>query len=369
MPNDFGRSRYRLLDFHNRRRLWQLGGIGLAIVCVIGLFAWAAGWLSPGRLTQERMIAAFTKANGLHSGFRYNHAKGVCVAGYFESNGKGAALSKAVVFRLGRTPVFGRFALAGGDPYMADVSGAVRSMALDFELTDGEVWRTGMNDIPVFVVRTPKGFYEQLLATRPDPRTGKPDPARIRAFLAGHPETVRAKQVIAAHPFSSGFANSIFNSLNAFRFIAPDGTVRAVRWSMVPEDAFEPDTPAAAQKQDRNYLFDTLIDRIHDGPVRWHLVVTVAGQGDTIDDATIPWPASRPHIDMGTLVLTSVSGEGHGRCRDINFDPLILPAGIAPSDDPILSARSAAYSRSFTLREAEKKKPSAVRVATSGKGE
>jgi catalase len=38
----------------------------------------------------------------------------------------------------------------------------------------------------------------------------------------------------------------------------------------------------------------------------------------------------------------------------------VLPDGIAPSDDPILSARSAAYAQSFTRRAGEVKTPSAV---------
>jgi len=272
------------------------------------------------------------------------------------------------VFRPGRTPVFGRFALAGGHPYMADGPKAVRSMALDFELADGEAWRTGMNDIPVFPLSTPEAFYEQLVAARPDPKTGKPDPAKMKAFLAGHPETARALGVIAARPFSSGFANSTFNGLDAFRFIDANGTSHAVRWSMVPEDAFAADTPTEAEQKDKNYLFDALIARIRQGPARWHLVVTVAAAGDPTNDATVPWPEDRQHVDTGTLVLNAIADEAHGRCRDINFDPLILPAGIAASDDPLLSARSAAYSRSFTLREGEKKQPSAVEIKAAGKG-
>ncbi|MNC80149.1 Catalase-related peroxidase precursor [compost metagenome] len=42
-----------------------------------------------------------------------------------------------------------------------------------------------------------------------------------------------------------------------------------------------------------------------------------------------------------------------GACRDLNFDPLILPSGIQPSNDPILAARSAAYSESFNRRSRE----------------
>ena len=53
---------------------------------------------------------------------------------------------------------------------------------------------------------------------------------------------------------------------------------------------------------------------------------------------------------------------------DLNFDPLVLPAGIAPSDDPLLSARSAVYSRSFTRRAGESRQPSAITPAEVRKG-
>jgi catalase len=42
---------------------------------------------------------------------------------------------------------------------------------------------------------------------------------------------------------------------------------------------------------------------------------------------------------------------------------LVLPDGISPSDDPLLSARSAAYSQSFRRREGEHKEPSAISTA------
>jgi catalase len=52
--------------------------------------------------------------------------------------------------------------------------------------------------------------------------------------------------------------------------------------------------------------------------------------------------------------------------RHLFFDPLVLPNGIAPSDDPLLSSRSAAYSQSFTRRESEHKDPSAISPAETG---
>ena len=105
------------------------------------------------------------------------------MSGFFDSNGNGLRLSKAAVFRPGRVPVLGRFSLSGGMPYVADGADAVRGLRLQFGLPDGEAWRTAMINLPVFPFRTPEAFYEQLVASRPDPATGKPDPAAMKAFL------------------------------------------------------------------------------------------------------------------------------------------------------------------------------------------
>lgn len=343
----------------------KLGLIGVIVLAVAGLFAWTGGWFTPGALTQARMIDAFEAGNGAHPGFRRNHAKGVCIAGTFTSNGMGARLSTAQVFKSGATtPVIGRFALAGGMPMMADAPAAVRSMALQFNSANGEVWRTGMNDIPVFPIRDGTAFYQSLLANKPDPKTGKPDPDLQKAFAAAHPETLKALAAIKAVPFASGFANAPYNGLNAFLMTDAAGKATPVRWSMLPVDAFEP-LPEKAPS-DKNYLFDALAARLAKGPVEWHLVLTVGQPGDPTNDATQAWPESREKIDAGTLAIASMTSEAEGNCRDINFDPLVLPSGISGSDDPLLSARSAAYSTSFTRREGEPKVPSAVQV-TGGK--
>jgi catalase len=110
--------------------LLRLAFIGAVTAGIAGAFLYAGGWFSPHWLTPSRMVDAFEVANGKHPGFRRNHAKGVCVTGYFESNGRGVPWSKAAVFLPGRIPVLGRFALAGGEPYQADAPHTVRSMAL-----------------------------------------------------------------------------------------------------------------------------------------------------------------------------------------------------------------------------------------------
>src|SRR5207244_968349 len=136
-------------------------------------------------------------------------------------------------------PVIGRFSLGGGQPHAADTPGTVRGLGLQFSLPDAELWRTAMINLPVFPFRTPEAFYEQMIASKPDPSTGKPDPAKMKAFLARHPETVQALTVIKGQPFSSGFHNSSFHGLNAFRFINAAGDSIPVRWLLTPEQPFE----------------------------------------------------------------------------------------------------------------------------------
>lgn len=350
-----------------RSKRARLAGIGVVILCAVGAFLYLGGWFSPNELTQGRFANGFQKVFGLWSGFRRNHAKGVCVTGYFDSNGQGTRLSKAVVFETGRVPVIGRFSLGGGNPYQTDAPGTIRGMGLQFRLRDGEEWRTAMINRPVFMFHTAQDFYDNLIASQPGPNTHKPDPEKMAAFVRSHPEFVRAMQIIQSHPLSSGFDNSTFNGLDAFRFIDAAGRSTPVRWTMAPVQPLEPVSAVAPSEGKKNYLFDALIASIHQHPLQWHFMITIGQPGDPTNDASIPWPAGREQVDVGTLTLDSIESEETGACRVINYDPVVLPAGIAVSDDPLLSPRSAVYSVSFTRRAGEKELPSAITPSAVGK--
>jgi catalase len=342
----------------------RLALIGIALAAVAGTFAYLGGWLTPNALTPARFTNGFEAVNGVHPGFRRNHAKGVGVSGLFESNGNGVRLSKAAVFQPGRVQVLGRFSQGGGNPFAPDTVSAPRGLAIQFSLPHGEVWRTVMLHLPVFPFRTPEAFYEQLFAFRPDPSTGQPDPAKVRAFLAHHPETVEALQFIKSQPASSGFGDVTFHSLNAFRFINATGESTSVRWILTPAQPSK-----TAPSQDKDFLFDALIAQFHlQKKLQWYLIVIVGQPGDPTNDATKPWPADRKQVNVGTLTLDRVESDDTSPVRDINFDPLVLPDGIAPSDDPLLSARSAVYSQSYTRRAGEQKQPSAITPAEVNKG-
>jgi catalase len=114
---------------------------------------------------------------------------------------------------------------------------------------------------------------------------------------------------------------------------------------------------------DKNYLFDALIQQIHVKPLRWHLMLTVGQPRDPTAEAAVQWPPDTRRIDAGTLTINSIESDDNSPTRDITFDPLVLPHGIDPSDDPLLSARSAAYSVSFRRREDEHKPASSVSAA------
>src|SRR5581483_1695159 len=154
----------------------RLALIALVLFVIVLAFGYVGGWLAPHRLTAQRLVDQLQANAGVFPGYRRNHAKGVCVTGYFDSNGQAQTYSIAQVFAPGRTPVVGRFAVPGGSPYAPDSSVPIRSMALRFTQANGQQWRAGMNSMPVFPVATPQAFYELLQAQQPDPSTGKPNP-------------------------------------------------------------------------------------------------------------------------------------------------------------------------------------------------
>jgi len=329
----------------------RLGAIGAIVLASGTAFAFVGGWLDPQRLTPDRVVDVLEANGGRHEGYRRNHAKGVCVVGHFESNGAAHALSTAAVFAPGNSPVVGRLALPGANPYAPDSSVPIRSFALRFTSDNGEQWRTGMNSMPVFVVATPQAFYDQQIAAHPDPRTGKPDPQRIQAFFAAHPETAAFRAWAKTARPSGSYATESYYGLNAFYLIDAQGKRQPVRWHLAPLDATP--APAARPQHDADYLQADLDQRLAQGPLRWRLLITLGAPGDATHDATRQWPADRPSVDAGTVVITRSASQDEGPCRDVNYDPTVLPRGMAISDDPILPARSAAYAASYERRTRE----------------
>jgi catalase len=205
--------------------------------------------------------------------------------------------------------------------------------------------------MPVFPVSTPQAFFAQMKAQQPDPATGKPDPEKLAAFFAAHPETAAFRAWAKTAKPSASYASESYHGLDAFVFVNAAGKRLPVRWAMLPATAAT-DTDIG-KARDANHLATDLAQRLSRGPLRWHLLVTLANAGDPTNDATKVWPADRRTIDAGTLVIERTTPQESGPCRDINYDPLVLPDGIEASDDPLLPARSAAYADSYLRRTSE----------------
>jgi catalase len=299
------------------------------------------------------MVAALSDRGGNPLGHRRNHSKGMCFTGVFDANGAGSRYSVAPMLVAGRYPVIGRFAIAVGDPDASDITGRVKSMAIRIVSPNGQEWRSGMNDIPFFVVSNPRDFYELTLAQDIDPATGRPDPGAMKRFFATHPNSAPFAEWSQTAPWTNSWADQDYNSLDAFRLIDASGASHLVRWSMESTVSPTPVPHAALAAMGPDFLEQDLVRRLADGPLAWHFVLTFAGPGDPSNDATKAWPADRNRVDVGTLIVQKSEDEADGPCRDFNYDPTILPTGITVSDDPVLAARSAAYAKSFDLRTAE----------------
>ena len=334
-----------------KRTLPLLALTGIIPLAITLLFLWAGGWLTPARLTSDKLVTVLEKSSGVHPTYRRNHAKGICILGRFISNGNASGLSRAALFAKGETAVTGRFAIAGGNPHAPDYAVPVRSMALLFQQANGEQWRTGMNAMPFFPVSSVDAFYQLQTATLPESQTGKASPQKLAAFIASHPEVKPFFAWAKQYKPSSSWASDRFNSLNAFRLVDQAGQSHLVRWSMVPTIAEEP--VSEASQHDADFLQKDILQRLDRGPLSWDLVITLAQAGDKSNDAAAAWPADRQTINAGTLVINRATPQQQGPCNDINFDPLILPDGIAASDDPLLNARSSAYAKSYNLRTRE----------------
>lgn len=315
------------------------------------LIAWGfhAGGFRPSSPDAAQIVNEMEAAAGrAHPGFRRNHAKGLCVRGRFESSGNGVQVSRASIFKPGTTPVIGRLSAAGPDPAQADVRGMIRSLALSLYTPDGQSWYTAMNSVPVFPVNTPQGLYDELRASVPEYGGTVPDAQKMQAFKQAHPEMKHFETWLAEHPGSSGFDNTAYYSVNAFRMIDGQGTVRFVRWSLVPDTPYAPMTDS--QREDPDFLAFGFARRVEQSPVRWHLLITLAEPNDPTTDATLRWPEPRRQVDAGVLVIDRQQSQVDGACRDVDFNPLQLPPGIEPSDDPLLLARGAAYAESHKRR-------------------
>jgi catalase len=288
------------------------------------------------------LIEQFNTIFGRHPGFRPAHAKGILLTGTFRPSPAAASLTRAPHLSRVSTPVTVRFSNSTGIPVIPDndPNANPRGLAIRFHLADHVHTDIIGHSADGFPARTGQEFLEFLRAVAAsDP--SKPSPSPVEVFLGTHPAALAYVQT--PKPSPSSFAREAYFGITAFRFINQNGVTRYGRYRITPDAGIEHLDAAALQGKDAGYLFDELVSRIRAGSVQFHVQVQIAGERDIVDDATVHWPADRPSIDFGAVVLTAQAPDNELQQQRIIFDPIPRVDGIEPSDDPLLELRAAIY--------------------------
>ncbi len=290
---------------------------------------------------------------GKNAGFRRSGAKGVCASGYFVGNTVGRNLSSASVFSGERVPAVLRFSVGGGSPKASDKGRSVRGLAFQFTAANGEIWQSANVSAPVFFVAKPEQFAPFLQVRTPDPATGKPDPAKLKAFNEANPETLRQAAYLAKAPVPASYGSVNYWSTNAFVLNNAQGESTTVRWQFEPAAGTLGLSDEQLKTLPDDFLADELRRRVASGPVIFDFKFQIAEAGDPVDDPTQVWPEARRIVPAGQLVVDRVEAGAGGACERITYNPTTLPKGIAASNDPVLRARAAPYALSLGRRLGE----------------
>ncbi len=293
----------------------------------------------------EDVVEAINDISGRHEGHRAAHAKGTLLRGTF--TGADAGLTTAAHMGEGSVPVTARVSNGGGDPGIPDYAKEGRGLAVKFYLPDGSKTDIVALSLPCFFARTPEDFLAFTRARKPDPETGEPDFEKVGAWLGEHPEAGPAIQAALSADPPESYATVVYNSIHSFRWTAPDGTERWVRYRFEPEAGESSLSPEEAKERGRDYLQEEILAR---DSAAFRMVVAIAGDGDDVNDPTVAWPEDRERAEVGRLELTGPETEREQGDDILVFDPTRVTEGIELSDDQILRFRPRAYAASVTRR-------------------
>jgi catalase len=297
----------------------------------------------------QRIADVIVQLNGgIHTGFRFMHAKGLVVTGTFTPAPGARAVSRAAHFAK-PVPVTVRFSDGTGIPTIpdSDPRGSPRGMAIRFTLPGGAFTDIVAVSHNGFVVGTGEDFLAFLTAvagTTPE----SPHPNPIEKFLGTHPRALKFIQDV--QPLPASFARLAYFGNNAFVFVDSSGTKRTFRYQILPAAGVGTLDSLKAAKAGPEYLFQDLKQRLARGPVRFRLVAQMAAPGDNTKDGSIVWPADRKTVELGSLSLTTVAPDNEELQRKLTFNPIFLTSGIQLSDDPMVPLRSAVYALSVAHR-------------------
>src|SRR5438477_9830532 len=251
------------------------------------------GTLTNPALAQQ-LLDAIDAQFGLHPGFRPAHAKGLMCSGMFRPSAEAAKLTRAPHASRSATAVTVRYSNSTGVPTIPDNDPArsgPRGMAIRFHLAEHDHTDIVAHSTDGFPVRTGEEFLELFRAGTAF-AAGRPE--AIGSFLAAHPNAKRF--VETPKPIPTSFAREAFFAGTSFQFTNADGVSRHGRFRIRPAAGAEYLSDEAAAKRSENFLFDEIGPRLAQKPVRLGGFVQMAGPGDAVAGASVPWPDSRAEL-------------------------------------------------------------------------
>lgn len=322
---------------------------------VTGLLLSAYAGANAENSTSEKSVieqileAQTTIANGPYQGLRINHNKGLVTTGTFIPTKEASSITKAAHLQDIASKITVRFSNAGGVPTIKDTDPGAnpRGIAIRFELPDGTMTDIVGLSVNAFPVSTPEEFLEFLnarIATKSD--SVKPTP--LERVIASKPSLQRFLAI--PKPFPKSFASHDYYGINAFEFTNARGEKRYIRYKITPVNGTDLLDAEQLKTATDHYLFDELPKRLSMGEVKFRLLAQIAQKDDVIDDPSVVWPDNRAYVELGVLSIKEKVADNAAAEKSLAFNPLILVDGIAPSDDPVLLARPAAYAISVSRR-------------------
>jgi catalase len=224
-------------------------------------------------------------------------------------------------------------------------------MATKFYLPDGTVTDLIGITLPAFFAGTPEEFFGFEEARAVDPKTGKPDMAKLTAYLATHPNAARVVHVLQTQAAPMSLAKTSFRALHSYRFVNAADEARWARYHWEPEAGVAGQPVEELVKKPHDYLFDEFETRLQQGAVAFTLDLQLAKEGDPVGDPSVPWPDDRERVTVGRLELTGpITLEEIGD-PVMMHDPTRVTDGIEVSpDDQIIALRRGAYMLSVAQR-------------------
>lgn len=291
------------------------------------------------------VVDALRAVAGLPPKARASFCWGRCVRGTYAPSDQAKEITRSRSFTM-PSRVLARFSADGVSANAVDTDGlALRGFS--FRLGSGNQKSEVLTQsVPVHFARTLDQMLALLQARMPGP-DGRPDMARVEAFSAANPATLRQASYHAANPPPASLACTTYWGVHAFPATNARGETRFIKFKVAPVG--EERRPSEATAKSTGLLRD-LDSRIAARDVRFSVMALLDRPGDPVMDVTIRWPDEDGHeaVRLGTIVITGT--EPNEACDASVFNPANLAEGIGHPPDEIFAARRDAYAISQTRR-------------------